>query len=949
MGNAITKEDIREQLEQMKANGIGGVEQITMPPVYEKGGCEYPSPEYFELLSYAVEQAGALGLEFSVNFGGPGWIWGGQWVPKEDQSANLISSMLELEGPQVFSGPLSDKATINPRDVPRSTPIIAPEDRLVKVVAGRVERGRLRADSLVDLSGLIQGRNVTWQVPEGKWQLMGFWMTQRNNADAVNHLDEGAMSRYCERLGEQYVKAIGEHLGKTVESFFSDSFEVPTFRNGIYWADSLFARFQEAKGYDLTPLLPALWWEVDDLSPKIRYDVNHFLHEQGMRAFFNTFLDWCKRHNVKGRIQPYGFVTDNIEGAGKADIPEMEVTPGEKDAVPWFDNRIGVRDYVASGAHLYGRNVVTVEAFTYLHWDPYRATLEELKAATDGFLRAGANKFYNHGFLGTPETGVTPNRGFYPAIHISPDNTWWPYYKYLAEYAARSCWLLRQGQYVSNVAVYSPLANQWTLYPFNARKWTREFEWGPLGQLLVSNGYGYDLVNDDVLQHRATMHGTELKLGEMNYEVLILPEVESLPLETMKRVETYVKQGGVVIALEWTPEFSVGLKEHETEDAEVKRISSEMFDKPTANGRVRIYGQGRTHSIDSVLYRDDPLDWQSAPLDPFLKLLRQCAAPDMDIDLIGAGLRNNEGLGHIHRRSEDMDIYFLSNAQYAAIDWQVGLRTVQGQPYEWDANTGGRKPMLAYRREIGYTWFRLSLEPFASKLIVFERGAEVPHVIRSDFAEVIGAETRGFTGLAVRNGVHTYEFIDGTGIRKGSENVCGLPADYEVAGKWTVQFAGEGAPQQAFEWDGLLDWTDVKSIRHFSGKAHYSIDFKLPTDYFEEGVCLQLNLGAVGNVGDIRLNGKPVGVHLMNGQTFSLDNIAQAGKNTLEVDVTNVLINRVSGWKSFPEIADELKPMLGRGLENHEADRLLGFEPLPRTGLLGPVRIIPSKELQVKF
>ena len=634
---------------------------------------------------------------------------------------------------------------------------------------------------------------------------------------------------------------------------------------------------------------------------------------------------------------------------GRADIPEMEITPGEKDAAPCFDTRIGVRDYVASGAHLYGRDVVSVEAFTYLHWDPYRANLEELKMATDGFLRAGANKFYNHGFLGTPEQGVTPNRGFYPAIHISPDNTWWPYYKHLAAYTARGCWLLRQGRYVANVAVYSPLANQWALWPFNPRKWTREFDWGGLGQLLMSNGYGYDLVNDDVLQHRAKMDGAKLTLGEMEYQVLILPDIQSLPLETMKQVEAYVKQGGVVIALERTPECCVGMKDHAARDAEVKRVSAELFDTPTAAGAPRACGQGRTYSMDMVLHRVDALDWKSAPLDPFLKLLRQCAPPDMDIDLVGAGLRNNEGLGHIHRRCDAMDIYFLTNAQTAAIDWRVGLHAAQGQPYEWDPNTGERKPILAYSRDNGYTRFGVSLAPFASKFIVFEQSADLPHVTRSDFAEITATEADGFSARAAHNGVHAYELDGGSGIRSGAEAVAGVPAVYEVTGKWTVQFAGEGAPSQAREWDSLLDWTTVEAVKHFSGKARYSIGFELPADYLGNGMHLQLSLGVVGNVGEIRLNGKVVGVHWMNGQVFSLDGVAETGKNTLEVDVTNVLINRVSGWTSFPEVPDDLKSIFGDGLENHAPDRLLGFEPLPRTGLLGPVRITPSKEVRVRF
>ena len=61
MGNALTREDIAWQLDQMHAQGIGGVEQITMPPVYEKGNHPYLSPEYFDLLLHAVEKAADLG------------------------------------------------------------------------------------------------------------------------------------------------------------------------------------------------------------------------------------------------------------------------------------------------------------------------------------------------------------------------------------------------------------------------------------------------------------------------------------------------------------------------------------------------------------------------------------------------------------------------------------------------------------------------------------------------------------------------------------------------------------------------------------------------------------------------------------------------------------------------------------------------------------------------
>ena len=955
MGNAVTKEDIDWQFGQMQEEGIGGVEQVSMPPVYTKGNHDYLSPEYFELLRYAVERAQARGLEVSLNFGGPGWIWGGTWVPKADQSRVMIASMLRVDGPRKFSGALSEEATPNPDDLPRSTPVIGKEDSLLKVVAGRLEEGKLRADSMVDLTGSVRGRELGWDVPEGKWQIMAFWSTQRDNSHAVDHLNQGAMERYCDTLGKRYIAALGEHLGTTVESLFSDSFEVPIFRNGLYWTDGLFESFQAEKGYDLVPWLPALWWEVDDLSPRVRYDINEFLHEQGMKAFFGSFLGWCKAHGVKGRIQPYGFVTDNIEGAGRADIPEMEITPGEKDAVPWYDTRIGPREYVASGAHLYGRNVVTTEAFTFLHHEPYRETLEELKIATDGYLRAGANKFYNHGFIASPEQGtIVPTRGFYEAIRISPENIWWSYYHLVADYTARCCWMLRQGNPVADVALYSPLANQWTQSVFNARRWTRDFEWAGLGALLSSNGYGFDLVNDDVLQHHMEMDGASLHLGEMTYRVLVLPNLTALPVESLRQIAAYVRQGGHVIALERVPSEGTGLNRHAEQDAEVKSLVGELFGTSAVadDEAVHACGQGKTWFMDSVLDRLDPLEYRSAVFDPFVKALRHCVPPDMDTDLVRSGTRTNNGLVCTHRRTSNADLYFVTNLQDVAVDQRVGFRVKAGHPEFWEPRTGERREAMTYARDGEYTRVQLRLKPYASAFVVFEHGGDKtdpPHVVASDFTDILGADGKGFSALADRNGSYSYTFHDGTATREGTVQVAGIPAAFEINGSWQVQFLGNDAPADAFQWDGLRSWTEVEQVRHFSGCARYTTEFTLPQDYFFEGARLCLSLGSVGTVADISVNGTAVCTHWMREQDFPVDGILHPGKNTLVVEVTNTLINRVSGLKAFPAIAPELQERLGDGLDQsgRVEKRLLGFEPLPPSGLLGPVSIVSYKKAMV--
>ena len=112
---------------------------------------------------------------------------------------------------------------------------------------------------------------------------------------------------------------------------------------------------------------------------------------------------------------------------------------------------------------------------------------------------------------------------------------------------------MRQGDFTPDIALYSPLANQWTLDVLNARKWTREFDWGSLGDLLLSNGYDFDLLNDDALQNLADTNDGLIKIREMAYKILILPNIQAIPVQILENIQAYVKAGGVVMALERVP------------------------------------------------------------------------------------------------------------------------------------------------------------------------------------------------------------------------------------------------------------------------------------------------------------------------------------------------------------------------------------------------------------
>ncbi|MDP4285166.1 MAG: glycosyl hydrolase [Bacteroidota bacterium] len=952
-GNPVSKEEITHELEEMRSHGIRGVEQITMGPVYEKGNIPYLSDEFMEMLKYTVAEAKRLGMQVSLNFGGPGWIIGGDWVKEDDKTKDMVPTHIDLAGNQVYTGNLPDSLTKTNRSWEHYTPKLDGSETLLAVIAGRIERdGKINKKSLLNLTNTVNGNKITWKVPEGEWRLMAFWLKKNGISNAVDPFSKHAMESYCDYLGNKFYSAFGDEFGKTVESLFGDSFELANLSDGINWSTGLLEAFKNEKGYDLTPYLPAIWWEVSDISPKIRFDVNDFLHQRGLNIFFKTFLGWCKVHNIKGRIQPYGFNTDNIEAAGMTDIPEMEVTPGEKDAADWFDTRIGPKRYVSSGAHLYGRPVVSAEVYTFIHWERYRATLEELKIASDGYLLSGATKFYNHGFSFSPERTVSPSRSIGFASYTQPQNVWWKYYPKLAQYIARCSYLLRQGDFVPDIALYSPLANQWALNVLNPRKWTREFDWGNLGNLLISNGYNYDLINDDALQNLAKIDDGKIKIRNLEYKILILPNVETIPLKTLEFIAKYVERGGIVIALEQIPEKSTGFVDYKQSDEKVKEIANNLFNKPTwPEGGVLMnpYGKGWTYQIKNVIDRSIWWNKKSSALDPFLNTIRQHIAPDFGIDFAYEGLRKNEGLTFIHRKLGKKDIYFVSNIQDKQSTIPVTFRVKNKTIRKWNPYTGEVSPILNFSEAKDGIKVPLNLAPYESMFLEFSPGDPETYITKTDFYQITEAKKNEIKALAIQNGIYNTFIKSDNREKMITTVVSGIPTPTLISGSWKIELKGKGFSTFTRQSDSLYSWADDPATRDFSGTGRYEIDFQLTSEYVNKKLKLFLDLGKVGNIAEVILNGQNVGTVWMHGQKLEVTKAAKTGDNKLVILVTNTLINRVSAMKEAPPVPKELVARFGSKDVSTEVPREFGFKPLPASGLMGPVQILPVKVVMANF
>jgi len=970
-GNAVTKEEISWELRQMHEKGMGGVEICSVWKMYEKGNIPYLSEEWLDMVRYAIQTARELRMSVALTFG-PGWTFGGFWVKPDDRSKSLVPAWVEVDGPKTFKQEVpgsgwTPSVVYMPFEFRASEP---PTDwmkqKLVSLVAGQIVGEKLNENSLTDLTSKVRENHLEWEVPDGRWRIMAFWQRftgQLNQAQnyipenwSLDHFDKESIERYCEYLGGKFYEAFGKEFGKTVDSFFCDSFEVMVLPNGIFWSDRLLDEFKRFKGYELARYLTAIWWNIGQLTPHIRYDFNEFMDYITIEWFFKTFNGWCEEHNVQARIQPYFYVEELVKGAGMTHRPECEIT------VPSFAVIMNPRKSVSSGAHLYGRNIVSAEAYTFLHMERYRETLEELKIVTDGFLRDGVNQIYNHGYPYSPERDVAPSRQVPWANLINHQNIWWRYYPYLTSYISRVCFMLQQGEFRADIAVYTRQATTWTkragmLAPPGEGFpdfFSLMLNYGELGKILVANGYDFDIINDDVLQNRAEIHDGKIKVRNNEYKFLILPNIEAIPLETMEFIREYVQAGGILIALETFPQSSVGTKDYEKNEKAIQQIVQGLW------GTIRpgmfmfglpshTYGQGRAYYFRGVItgFPDNPFPEGRNEL---IKVLRDHLTPDFALE----GMKESEGLTFIHRRTGDIDIYFVTNIQDKPSDIPVTFRVKGKLPQEWNPFTGQTSRIHHYSVTNEGIRIPIHLEAYESTFILFEPGKDQLHVTATDLTRVEDLTENQLTGLTDENGLITATLRKNTISKTVTKQVRELPAPYAISGTWKLTLEGKDFPKIEKTLINLASWTEDPRTEHLSGTGRYEIDFDIPNDYIQKDIKLTLDLGKVGNVAEVELNGEKVGIAWMRPYRLDITTAAKQGRNHLTVLVTNTLINRVSGFKEAPPVPEELVPRYGRAPTDYTggADALrseIGFKPLPLSGLMGPIRIIPMKRVTISL
>ena len=255
------------------------------------------------------------------------------------------------------------------------------------------------------------------------------------------------------------------------------------------------------------------------------------------------------------------------------------------------------------------------------------------------------------------------------------------------------------------------------------------------------------------------------------------------------------------------------------------------------------------------------------------------------------------------------------------------FRVAGRTPEFWDPETGNITRAHAFARRDGRTAVTLQLDGEGSVFVVFRKPA--------GFTAVAWVEKDGKAvplKALLEPAAGEYRVTDAGGESVKEVVPAGLPP-VGVEGPWEVRFPAEMGGGAVLRWNALASWADNPDprIRVFSGTAKYRAEF------FVDGARLKgvhrvvLDLGRVETFADVTLNGRHLRLLWHPPYRMEVGNAdLRAGRNVLEVSVTNLLVNSLIG--------DQGKPGAERRMwstyQPYTKD-----SPLLPAGLLGPVTV----------
>ncbi len=385
-----------------------------------------------------------------------------------------------------------------------------------------------------------------------------------NNQSYVDTLNPKAIEKFIEVTHEAYAREVGDEFGKTIPSIFTDEPQFTRKQNlgfaeakndvMLPWTDDLEDSFKAAYGDSLIDHLPELFWELPDGKISLtRYHYHDHVSERFAEAFADTCGKWCDAHGIAltGHMMAESTLDSQTRALGDC------MRSYRSFGIPGIDMLCGYFEFTTakqaqSAVHQYGRPGMLSELYGVTGWDfDFRGH----KLHGDWQAALGVTVRVQH--LSWVSMKGNAKRD-YPAS-ISYQSSWHKEYAYVEDHFARVNTALTRGKPYVKVAVVHPVESYWLHFgPEEQTSLDRErlnSNFMHVTDWLLKGSIDFDYISESLLPSQCEKGGAPLKVGEMAYDVIIVPECETLRSTTLERLEAFKTAGGKLVFMGGAPKY----------------------------------------------------------------------------------------------------------------------------------------------------------------------------------------------------------------------------------------------------------------------------------------------------------------------------------------------------------------------------------------------------------
>ncbi len=479
--SCLEEGELLRQIEEMKAAGIGGFIMHARTGLTD----EYLGEKWMSCIGACLKKARELAMEAWVydENGWPSGFVGGKLLENEDFRARFLEYAVGDFDESAYAVFVQDEA------------------------AGY--------------------RRVTEPVAEASQYHNVYLRVSPANTDVLN---PQVVDAFIKETHEVYYRHFAESFGRELAGFFTDE---PQFYR---WATP-YTPVAEPYFDDIRDGL--IWLFVrDERGYPFRLKYYGLLNELYTKNFYERVYNWCHDHNCKltgHSVEESALFTQMWGGGAVMPSYEFEDMPGI-DSLGRGDTGELSTVQVSSVAAQMGKKFILTETYGCAGFD---VTPKELRSIGEAQYFQGVNRMCQHLY---PYSMAGQGKTDHPPV-FGPHGNWGQAFKTFNDYFTRLGYLVANTKQVVDIAVLSPMHDVWLNYiRTQDRQSVAELE-QRFAELIAwklrPNGINFHLLDEHILKRHGSVVGNKLKVGEMEYSTVLIPQMQNLSGSTYELLKAY--------------------------------------------------------------------------------------------------------------------------------------------------------------------------------------------------------------------------------------------------------------------------------------------------------------------------------------------------------------------------------------------------------------------------